>query len=154
MNMRNKLTTIMMLAICLTGCGQIIGVPNATTRQLTRGDVVGLWTKQDSRAMKSDAADVTYTLSIQINGDSTYTQTIDLGTGAPPIVNKGTWALNGANITFSNMRVETWDFDQGTWRAQREQWWFIDELANTPPVALYGGLKSALESYGKFTKIR
>ncbi len=149
-----KLVMVTVMSATMFGCSQIIGVPTATSRPLNRGDIVGIWQKQDSRAMKSDAPDTTYTLTIQINGDSSYIQSIALGAGVPPIVSRGTWALNGANITFSGMRVETWDFDQGTWRPQQEQWWFIDEPANNPPIALYGGLKSALDTFTKFTKVR
>ena len=154
--MSKKLIVVVWLAICIVGCGQIIGVPSATNVPVALQNIVGIWSRQDTRAMKHDAPDITYTLTIQLKGDSTYVQTLNLGTGAPPITHTGTWAMNGPHITLANVLVESWDFDQGSWRPQQEQWWFVDDPGSTitPPIALFGGLKSAMETYGKFTKIR
>lgn len=152
--MSRKIVTTVLLAAVLTGCSQIIGVPSATTVPLTPQSIAGIWTRQDTRNMKVDTPDITYTLTMQLNADGTYVQTLNLGGGKPPIVNNGTWAMSGAHINLANILVESWDFDQGSWRKQQEQWWFVDQPANKPPIALYGGLKSALETFGEFTRVR
>ena len=99
---------------------------------------------------------VSYTVKLEARSDGTYRQEISVASQTNVVEQTGTWALNGAHVTFENILLEEFDFDKGVgkWEPRTATWWLIDAYDNDRKVALFGGLFGDPDAFQQFKRLR
>jgi hypothetical protein len=145
----------LVVVTCLTGCGQWGGLPEPTSKPVSKADVLGVWSWQASRPMKVNTS-VSYTVTIEMKTDGAFVQEILVAGQTNAVKQSGTWTLDGSKIRFSDLLQEDFDFDAGVgkWKAYEATWWMTDTFDKKQPLALFGGLFGDPDSFQEFKKLR
>lgn len=152
--MTKLLLTLAFVAL-LIGCGQWGGLPDPTSKPVSKTDVIGVWSWQASRPMKVNTS-TSYSVELEARSDGTYKQKISMAGQTNVVEQTGKWTLDGSQVTFENILHEEFDFKEGVgkWEPRTDSWWMVNAFKKSHPFALFGGLAGDPDSFQEFKKLR
>ena len=133
---------VVLVPVLLAGC---CFLPAPTKKQATHADVIGTW---------QYTADFDKTIiTIEFKEDGTFRQVVKPTGQSKPLVQDGTWTLDGAHIHLENILTHAGISEQEGWVPEEAGWYLIDSTSGKPRLAIFGGTFSDPDSWQEFKRI-